>query len=185
MKKLKVEVIIFDVDGVLYEFWDRGKNNSIYLTPFYREIRRRGIKFISIKLGKNPKESEKIWEEIFKKYNGDVSIGLEKEFGIGRYDYFEYTWDLPPERYLISNSRVINFIKEIRLRKGILSNAPTVWVRNVLKFLSLENKFEWIHTGDGEIRKPDLGVYEPKYLRVAKKIGFVTALVGKLMTNLM
>ena len=42
----KLELVIFDMDGTLYKFKGSGKDNAIYQTDFYREVKDRGIKFL-------------------------------------------------------------------------------------------------------------------------------------------
>jgi len=199
MKEVKnLEAIIFDVDGVLYSLPQSGKNNSIFSTSFYREVKERGIAFISQKLRVEINKGKEIWERIFEKYGGNISIGLEKEFGIDRYEYFNNVWNINPSIYIPYESveEVRRYIKRIRVRKGILSNAPRVWVENVLRYFSILEDFEWIYTGESDIRKPDKRIYlyildyfrakpeeiviiddEPQYLLTPKELGFLTGLV--------
>jgi len=170
-----------------------------FSSSFYKEVRERGINFISQKLGVDISKAKEIWERIFKKYNGNISIGLEKEFGIDRYEYLNNVWNINPSAYIPYESveEVRKYIKRIRIRKGILSNAPRVWVENVLNYFAILEEFEWIYTGESDIRKPDEKVYlyildyfrakpeeiviiddEPQYLLTPKKLGFLTGLVS-------
>lgn len=191
------ELIIFDMDGTLYGFEGSGKNDSFYATKFYDEVKERGIGFLSEKLHISKEEAGKVRNAVFQKYKGEVSIGLEKEYGIARAEYFGNAWGIDAGKYMERNPELKEMLSELKLKKAILTVAPDVWVRNVLAQLGIADLFDGVWAGDGDIRKPAKEAYlqvtramevepskaimvedEPKFLKPAKELGMTTVLVG-------
>ncbi len=191
------ELIIFDMDGTLYTFDSSGKDDAIFNTGFYREIEQRGIEFIMRRLSIPTEKAREIRETIFRDYNGDMSIGLETEYGIGRSDYFGFVWNVDPSRYITVDEELRELMRSIQCKKALLTTAPQVWANKVLQRLSIDDQFDGLWFGDGDIRKPDRRAYsqvtdslnvkpertlivedEPKYLKPAKELGMTTLLIG-------
>ncbi|HIH14818.1 MAG: hypothetical protein QT08_C0009G0065 [archaeon GW2011_AR17] len=191
------ELIIFDMDGTLYKFDSSGRDDAIFESGFYKEIERRGIDFIMKKLSVSISEAQKIREDIFRNYNGDVSIGLEKEYSLARGGYFGFVWNVDPSKYINVDKGLRELMRSIPYRRALLTTAPEVWARNVLRQLNIEYQFDGLWFGDGDVRKPDRRAYlqvtdslgvmpektvivedEPKYLKPAKELGMTTVLVG-------
>ena len=191
------ELIIFDMDGTLYSFQDSGQDDAIFKTRFYEEVRRRGMAFIEDALKVKNKEARKIWDDVYNSYDGNLSIGLEEVHGIDRTEYFDKVWNIDASKFIDKDSKLKDLIASITIKKAILTMAPKSWTRNVLYQLGIEDLFDGIWFGEGDIRKPDLEAYlqvvnyfcvspkktmiiedEPKYLKPAKSLGMTTVLVG-------
>src|SRR3989338_2837269 len=146
------KLIIFDLDGTLYPLVGGSYDSS----PLKRRVLANAVKFISEKLSKSKVEAQAVLETVQKKYGEQISIGLEKDYGLSRYDYFNTVWN-------ISTRGIVK--KKLALRKVLLelqktytlvlvSDAPQVWIKNVLAALSVEDIFQdGIFSGEGGRRK--------------------------------
>lgn len=147
---LDEQLYIFDMDGTLYGF------NPGLLEEVYRN----SISFLKEKLGVSEQEAEQTRAKIDKKYSGEISIGVEKEFGISREEYFNKVWDIQPEQYVKYDENLKNFLKRIAGRRVVLTSAPKIWTERVLKLLGLEDTFEDVFTGEPDDRKPNLSAFK-------------------------
>ena len=84
------ELIIFDLDGTLYEL----RGGSYEKSPLRRTVLKNAEKYIALKLSLGASEARQTLKNIQKQYGEQISIGLEKELGIDRYDYFNIVWDI-------------------------------------------------------------------------------------------
>lgn len=190
----KYALIIFDMDGTLYSF-ENGAYD-IYSTTFYKKIEQNGVDFISRKLNMNRADAQKIRKSIFDKYNGNISIGLKKEFNIEREEYFNSAWDIDAAKYLKPAVQLDDMLARIKIKKAVLSSAPEVWVQRAIKQLGIYEQLDGVWCDDG-IKKPDVNAYlrvtnafnvlpqdtlivedEVRYLVPAKELGMTTVLIG-------
>lgn len=190
-------LIIFDLDGTLYRFPGSGSDRGIFRTGFYREVRENAAGFVSEVLGTDRGYAKGIIESISKRYDGDISIGLEKEFGIDRFDYFRGAWDIDAGKYIEPDPDLREALSMIPCRKAVLTSAPLVWAENALERLGIKDAFSGVWSGEYDIRKPDKMAYmqvygyfgvspkevmivedEPMFLLPAKELGMTTVLVG-------
>ena len=193
----KYELVIFDMDGTLYRFEGSGTDGAIYKTKFYREIKQKGVNFIAERLSISRKDAERVKEDIYNKYNGEISIGLEKEYNVDRKEYFAKTWNVDTSRYINPDRELRILLNKILCKKALLTSAPQVWAERALNQLNIDDLFDGLWFGDGDIRKTDKKAYlqvtdsfdikpertlivddEPKHLNPAKEIGITTVLVG-------
>ncbi len=192
-----IKVIIFDLDGTLYKF--KGGCTDFYKTGIFEEVRQRGIQFLAKRLGVPEEEAAQIWKRIKEDYNNDISIGIEQEFGISRYVYFDTVWDIDAANYVEKNDELRLTLESIPAKKVLLTNAPKVWAKAVLKQLGLADTFNDLFFGEGNIRKPAREAYmqitkalyvkpsemlmvgndEDEDLRVAKELEIKTVLIGE------
>ena len=154
MKKNNTKkTIIFDLDGTLYSF----KGGSIKKSRLYKKILENTKKYIIKEFGKSEKEAKILLEEILKEYGENISIALEKKFGINCYDYFNTAWDIPAKDYInIKNYKLRKILLEIQndFDLLLLSDAPKIWIEKVLKKLKVNDIFEnKILSGEGDTRK--------------------------------
>ncbi len=190
------DLAIFDMDGTLYRFGD-SEDGSIFKTAFYREVEQRGIRFIAEALSVPIAVAAEIRTDIFKRYNGDLSIGLEREKGLDRIDYFENVWNIDPSKYLNSDPELAEMLSNMNCKKALLTAAPRAWAENVMKYLGIYGLFDGFWFGEGPIRKPARLAYrevldffgsepertlviddEAKCLETAKSLGLKTMLRG-------
>lgn len=201
--KNKIEAIIFDMDGTLYTF-DKGEASVFTKSKFGAQIHDNCIKFFETKFNLSKKDAEVMYLDLKNRYQGEVSLAVEKELGINRLEYFATTWDLDPGEFMETNQELIVAIASLNIKSGILSAAPKIWVDRVLKFLDINQFFEpAIFTGDPDLRKPDplafqqlatfwelapqsilaVGDQEETDILPAKSLGMMTARVGKDLTT--
>lgn len=151
MKKNKL--IIFDLDGTLYLL----RGGSFNKSPLKRTVIRNAENFISDKLLVNKAEVKKILKNIIKEYGEDISIGLEKKFHINRYEYFDTVWNIPARGIVQKQKNLRKSLLNIRNRGYelvLVSDAPIVWIANVLKELEISDIFvNKIFSGEGNKRK--------------------------------
>lgn len=188
------------MDGTLYKFKGSGNNNALFKTAFYEEVTQNVVQFLASQLSCSVESAQKIREDIFVKYNGDISIGLEKDFGIERNVFFENTWNIDASKYFSADLVLQNMLLGVDAKKAVLTNAPKVWAKNALARLGIIDQFEKIYSGEGEIRKPQKEAYlqvcdafevkpnevmmvedELQYLKPAKELGMTTVFVS--LTN--
>ncbi len=132
-------------------------------------------------------------------FRGEVSLGVEKTFGIDRYRYFAANFNLEPKKYLEPNRNLIPIMDKVCGRAAILTSAPLVWAKKALAFLGIDQYFDGsVFTGEGDIRKPNpeafrqvikflncppsqvfsIGDQEQTDILPAKTLGMKTIIVG-------
>jgi FMN phosphatase YigB (HAD superfamily) len=150
---------IFDMDGTLYRF--DGRDGSVFTeSRFYKDVRAKVYEFFRIRLGLNQEASVLEYERIKTSYQGEVSLGVEKEYGINRYEYFRYTWDFDPGEYIVKDTDLAEKFEVLQGRIALLTAAPRVWAVNVLAYLDLTVAFGInVFTGEPDLRKPDPRVF--------------------------
>lgn len=150
---------IFDLDGTLYSF-ERRSGVSFVKSQFYQDIKENVYQFFAEELKISHKQAIQTYEKIMDEFEGEVSLGVEKTFGIDRYRYFAATWNLEPKKYLESNRNLIPIMEKVNGKAAILTSAPLVWAENVLMFLGIDKYLEGaVFTGEGNIRKPNPEVF--------------------------
>jgi pyrimidine 5'-nucleotidase len=191
------DLLIFDMDGTLYDFVE-SNDHTILSSKFYKEVETNGTRFIAQRLSISLEEANVIRKRVFDLYNGDISIGLEKEYEISKREYFQNVWNIDARKYFNRNEKLINLISDISEKKVILTAAPIVWADNALKQLGIYDLFDGIWSGDDDIRKPNAEAYkqildyfkirpertlviddEQRCLEQAKSLGIQTMLKGR------
>ena len=158
MKDLKL--IIFDLDGTLYSF-DKGQSTNFSSSQFYADIKKNAYAFFSKKLEINLEQAEFEFKRIKSKYNGEISLAVEPEYNINRFEYFENTWNLDPSKYLTKNMNLRSLIQQLDSKLVILTSAPRIWAESALKYLDVYDLFENnIFSGEPDIRKPNPLVFQ-------------------------
>ena len=183
------------MDGTLYRH--QGNVTKFSETDAFAQIKKNNREFISKALGVSYDGADAIMVELKKKYGKNLSIALEKEYGINRHVYFNNTWDLDVKRYVSGDPKLKAFLDSLKVKKVLLSTAPEIWVNKVLKQLGITNSFDRIIDGEGDIRKPDTRAFinaaesvntpvekcllvddERDTLNEGKKLGMGTALIA-------
>lgn len=192
------KIIIFDLDGTLYEF----KKGSFKQSLIYKKVLENTEEYIRNKLNITKKEAKLILKEIIKEYGESISIGLEKKHKLDRYEYFNNVWNIPAKKYIKSNPFLRNKLLKIKNHFDfvLVSDAPKIWIKHVLERLEIDDIFKnRIFSGEGNARKEFGNVFDKivKILRInphcciifgdqektdiipAKKIGMRTVLVNR------
>lgn len=150
MKKYKI--IIFDLDGTLLTFPNGSFNNS----PLSKKVMSNSKLFIKNYFKTDNKEVKKIINYIKYKYGEEISIGLEKEFGIDRSIFFNKVWNIREDNFIKNNPSIRKVLIELRKKYSlyILSDAPQIWIDIALNKLKIADLFKnKIYSGDGNYRK--------------------------------
>jgi len=156
---MNTKLIIFDMDGTLYEY----EGASFRQSGAYQEILKNATLFIAKKLGKTLAESEIVLKGIQERWGEQISLALEKEFQISREEYFNTVWDIPAEKYIKPNVELKPFLEKLKQKYqlAVLTDAPIVWVKNVLTALGVEQVFDDnIFDGTGNARKGNGAAFE-------------------------
>jgi putative hydrolase of the HAD superfamily len=190
--------LIFDMDGTLYRY-DKGQEQTFTATRFYADVRSNAYGFLMERRGLSKDEAITDYERIKVKYNGEVSLGIESEYGIDRYEYLNHSWNLNPERYIEKDTDLPEMLEQLKGRIALLTAAPRIWAMNVLAYLDIERLFEGrLYTGEPDERKPNpivfqriaddleasprnvfsIGDQEFSDIIPAKSIGMKTVLIG-------
>ncbi len=154
--------LVFDLDGTLYSL--RGGDGTFGESDFYADLKGKMYSFLADVLGISIKVAKAEYDTIKNKFGGEVSIGVEQELGINRFDWFENTWNLDPAQYIDKpTEELAETIRPVSDRSMVLTAAPAVWAYPSLCYLGLGGMFgDRIVTGESDIRKPD-----PKIFRMA------------------
>lgn len=151
----KIEAIIFDMDGTLYSFDERSESQFIS-SKFGKQIRTNCILFFKERFSLSSQDAENMYQDLSNKYNGEVSLAIEEQFGIDRSEYFAFTWDLVAEEFVSTNELLLPTLEQLTVFSGVLTAAPKVWAEKVLTFLNIRQLFgKALFTGDPDIRKPN------------------------------
>lgn len=197
-KKNTPALIIFDIDGTLYELKGALPGSSQSSLPFFKEVSERAVNLLANRLSVGTDKAIIILKELSLKHSGQTSIGLEKDYSIGREEYFNYAWDIRAENYVEQDSSMQGLFTNLNCKKAALTTSPPIWCNRVINRLGLEGCFDGIWNGFGDIRKPDVRAYiqvtdffgieknrvlmiedQEKNLVPAKSLGFQTLLIGK------
>ena len=151
--------IIFDLDGTLYPIM--GRDGTFSNSDFYQDLKSKMYRYLSDVLGISDETARSEYSRINCAFNGDVSIGVEKEFGISRYEWFDNTWSLDPANYIEKPTNELKeILKPVADRSLVLTAAPSAWAYPVLGFLGISDLFKnRVITGESDIRKPSTEVF--------------------------
>ena len=109
------------------------------------------------------KDAEATVNQIKGKYKDELSIGMEKELGIARKLYFENVWNINARNFIEPQVNLRDSIEEIRkyYRCVLVSDAPNIWIKNVLNELNILDIFDGsIFSGEGHVRKSLLNAFD-------------------------
>lgn len=151
-KNSKKKLIIFDMDGTLYDF----KEGSFKFSKLQKVILRRAKLYIANRLGKNQEEAGDILQKIIDEHGEHISSALEKLFGLDRYDYFNTVWNIPAKNFINPNPYLKSTLRTLvkQYDMALVSDAPQIWIHHVLKELKIEDFFLGkIFSGESDIRK--------------------------------
>ncbi|MEI6731968.1 MAG: HAD family hydrolase [archaeon] len=177
MKKL----IIFDMDGTLYRF---SSGTNFRDSEMYAKIKENSYSFLERKLKINRQKAIEKYNQIKNEFRGEMSIGIERKLGINRYEFFANTWDLSPEE-LLEKRDLSGILDSLGLRKVVLTSAPAVWARKVLRYLNVSERVEAVFSGEPDIRKPDVRVFKQICDRFEVKPSEVISIGDQLETDIL
>ncbi len=194
-----MDCFVFDLDGTLYGF-DRGKSRTLKESAFLQEMTA-GIQiFLHGEFSLGREQAREMFLKLHSESKGEISLYLEKEYGIDRHRYFEATWgNRAPEKHILRNPAIPELFSRTGKRSAVLTASPRVWAEKALSYLGIrEHVGERLFTGEPDERKPSplafqtvlsaLGAKPENSLSVgdqirtdilpAKSLGMRTVLVG-------
>jgi len=81
---------IFDLDGTLYSF-AKTTHATFTQSVFYSDLKERILAYITTTLQVDEDRAKEIFSQVNERFNGELSIGFEKMYGIDRYAFYEAT----------------------------------------------------------------------------------------------
>lgn len=152
--------VIFDLDGTLYKM--QSADGTFGGSDFYAALKHRMHVFLSERLAIDEAEASALYTNLKQAYNGAVSLGVERELGISRYEWFESTWNLNPADYIQPGAtNLAQALAPFEGRSIVLTSGPAAWAKPALAYIGLGSFFgERIITGEQDIRKPQHAVFE-------------------------
>lgn len=185
-----IKVVLLDFDGTLYP-----SSSGIE-----KQIKSRFRMCARKRLNVSDKEIRKLLTKYRKEYKSSI-LGLKADYGIDPHDFYEELYG-GLDVSLMSPKPGISEALEMLSQKiplHVFSNSNKTFVKRGLDYLGLEKYIDQIFTVEDNnfIRKPNREVYEatinrvgvepdkicmfddiPSSLKMAKKVGFLTILVG-------
>jgi FMN phosphatase YigB (HAD superfamily) len=190
----KRNVVIFDMDGTLYEL--DGKNNGYSGSTLESRVLENACLFIQTREQCSLREAEIIREEGLGNPIG-LSAFLGKRYGITREEYFSSVWNINPSGMIGGFDKpvsLINRLSQTETKLILVTSAPSVWQRQICSFLGVTDVFESIYTGEQFKTKSDIfSMLSKRYLpknitsigdqfetdiKPAQELGFNTILVN-------
>lgn len=148
-KEQNRHVVIFDMDGVLYQL--DGNNNGYSGSTLEKAVLINAKNFIKRREGCINDQANIVLTNGLKDTVG-LSAYLSRRYGISRLEYFNSVWNINPSRVIndsIDITIIISALKQnSQLKLILLTSAPQIWTQRVLKYLKLSNFFESIYTGE-------------------------------------
>lgn len=152
--------VILDLDGTLYQF--RGVDGTFGGSDFYDGLKNNMYSYLAEVIGLTEEAAKAEYERIKDMFNGEVSLGVEQELGIDRYDWFGNTWNLNPADYLDPpRAELAESLASLEGRAVVLTAAPAAWAYPALEYLGISDLFNRnVLTGEPDIRKPNPAVFK-------------------------
>lgn len=152
----KRAVVIFDMDGTLYEL--DGENNGYSGSTLEAKVLNNCLSFIVKQENCTNDEASQIIQAGLNNAVG-LSQYLSERYAISREDYFNIVWDIEPQG-LVYNFQIaaqtVKKISESGKKLVLLTSAPKVWQEKVVEFLGINNLFEAIYTGEDFSQKEEI-----------------------------
>ncbi len=150
------QVIIFDMDGTLYQL--DGNNNGYSGSRLEAKVLNNCRQFIINKEDCSFQQAEEIMAEGLKDPIG-LSNFLSQRYNITRKAYFDQTWSIEPSDIIFNFQKSRQVI--IQLAKAgnkiiLLTSAPKVWQQQVINFLGIDRCFEAVYTGEDFGQKQEI-----------------------------
>ncbi len=149
---MKKKLLIFDLDGTLYELEGGSYNNSL----LKKTVLANAKKYLINKLEIEESEAQKKLDSIINNYDENISLGFEKKFNLDRYDYFNVVWNISANNIVKSDYDLHELLNPLtsNYNFALVSDAADIWINNVLEELKIKDLFvNNIFSGEGNRRK--------------------------------
>ncbi|HMQ96861.1 MAG TPA: HAD-IA family hydrolase [Candidatus Nanoperiomorbaceae bacterium] len=161
----KLQAAVFDMDGTLYQFPEGATFSE---SPLGVAVRQNTADFLSREFKLSDEAAWNRYDELLRRYDGEMSLGLEREFGINRMRFFDETWDIDPENIIVPEPGLREQMERLDIQCALLTAAPRVWAKRAIGYIGIANLFgDNIITGEPDIRKPNPEVFR----QIMNKVG--------------
>jgi FMN phosphatase YigB (HAD superfamily) len=152
-----VEIIIFDMDGTLYRLdGEMGgfKGSSLALKMFDNTLN-----FVI-----DREDSETAARFLIDEALNDevgMSVFFANRYQISRKDFFDVVWNIDPVGKVAGFEevmKVVRGLKDMGKRLVLVTQAPRVWQKRVLRYLEIEDCFDEVYSGEDFKIKEDVFV---------------------------
>ncbi|HMQ09544.1 MAG TPA: HAD hydrolase-like protein [Candidatus Nanoperiomorbaceae bacterium] len=165
----KLQAAVFDMDGTLYQFPEGATFSE---SPLGVAVRQNTADFLSREFKLSDEAAWNRYDELLRRYDGEMSLGLEREFGINRMRFFDETWDIDPENIIVPEPGLREQMERLDIQCALLTAAPRVWAKRAIGYIGIANLFgDNIITGEPDIRKPNPEVFR----QIMDKVGSVAS----------
>lgn len=165
----KLQAAVFDMDGTLYQFPEGATFSE---SPLGVAVRQNTADFLSREFKLSDEAAWNRYDELLRRYDGEMSLGLEREFGINRMRFFDETWDIDPENIIVPEPGLREQMERLDIQCALLTAAPRVWAKRAIGYIGIANLFgDNIITGEPDIRKPNPEVFR----QIMNKVGSVAS----------
>jgi FMN phosphatase YigB (HAD superfamily) len=154
------------MDGTLYEL--DGENKGFKNSSLSRAIFINAVEFVKKQEVCTEEEANRILQIASEDEIG-ISQYLSERYNITRNDYFNQVWNINPDGIIKNYESTSNFLSNRNNDKKriLLTSAPPVWAKQVLRFLGVEKYFQEVITGDQYGTKQEIfamiaGRYKPE-----------------------
>ena len=150
------EVIVFDMDGTLYQL--DGNNCSYTGSTLERKILENCLEFISQKERIKPEQTETVMNQGLQDRIG-LSNFLAQRYSITRKQYFDAVWNIDPRGMIFNYQEPVRTILRLAQTKKkliLLTSAPQIWQRRVTDFLGISQYFESVYSGEDFGQKEEI-----------------------------
>jgi len=137
--------ILFDMDGTLHPI----REKSFIDSKVHEVMAGRSIEYVMNELGLGKDEASRIFNEIIENYPRFYSVGLQEKRGLDRWRYLDFAWNINPEGIVERVPGLPGMLEGLSTVGDlyVVSDAPRVWMNNVLKHLQIRDKFTEIYSG--------------------------------------
>lgn len=189
------QVVIFDMDGTLYQL--DGNNKGYSGSRLEAKVLNNCRQFIINQEDCSFLQTETIITTGLKDPIG-LSNFLSQRYGITRKEYFDIVWDIDPRGLVFNFMTAVQTVKQLSesgKKLVLLTSAPKVWQEKVIKFIGLDKFFEAIYTGEDFGQKQEIfSMIAQRYkkenvlsvgdqlgtdIQPAEKLGLQTLLIGQ------
>lgn len=127
---MEIRAIFFDLDGTLY-------SDS---SGLWSEIKNRIDRYLLEVLGFQPEQAQRLRSDYLERY-GTTLRGLQLNHQIDADDYLRFVHDIPLEKYLKPDQRLINLVSGVKRPYWIFTNSSMEHASGVLQVLGLRELF--------------------------------------------
>lgn len=144
----KIETIIFDMDGTLYQI--DGQTTGFVGSSLEVAILHNALAYIQEYEDCTVEVAQAVLTEALADPVG-VSRFLSQKYQIKRVDYLNQVWQVSPTEVVQNFEAAVNIVKRLKEKNArliLLTSAPAIWQQIVCSFIGVLNEFDEIYTAE-------------------------------------